>query len=292
MAKLTQGPAPIVEGGYASPLGIHDQQKVTHSDQTRPVGHHKVGTRGTLPDGRVFYYASNGAVALSAARLCIQPAVLDAAHNDITFTATGVVGAGASVIPLSETDVDTADAVKDYYAEGYALFTNGTGEGQYRKVRSHQALDNDGSATKNVVLYDPLETATAATTEMGLVANPYQRVLVSTTTALEAIVGATCVNVTASGAIPTDVTAAAANIDTYFFWMQTWGPCAVITGTASLAPGDVMTGGTAAGEVEQRVVNLAATTTNFEITPYIGSVINVGGNADTESILLDLRIRP
>jgi hypothetical protein len=291
MAKLTQGPAPIVDG-YASPLGIHDEQKVSHDDQTRPQGHHRIGTRGYLPDGRVFYYASNGAVALSPARLCIQPAVLNAAHNNITFTATGAVPAGATVIPLSETDVDTADAVKDYYADGYALFTNGAGEGQYRKIRGHEALDNGGSATKNVTLYDPLETATAAATEMALVANPYQGALVSTTTALEQITGVTCVTVSASGAVPTDVTATSNTVDTYFFWMQTWGPCAVITGTASLAPGDVMTGGTAAGEVEQRVVNLAATTTNFEITPYIGSVINVGGNADTESILLDLRIRP
>lgn len=291
MAGFTQGPAPIVHGGYASPLGIHDEHGVSHSDQERPQSHHPIGTRGYLPDGRVFYYTSNGAVALTRARLLQQAAVLDAAHNNITFTATGVVAAGQTIIPLDETDVDTADATKDYYAEGYAFLTNGTGEGQMRKIRSQQALDNSLTGVKNIVLYDPLEVATGADTEMGLHANPYQRVIASSTGQTEPVVGVSCVNVTASGAQPTDVTAAANTITTYFFWAQTWGPCAVLNGSTSLAVGDVMFQGTAAGEVEIRQFNLAGATTLFELPANIGTVLNVGGNADTETILIDLRIR-
>lgn len=67
---------PILSNGQGSPQGIYEELIVTATNQTRAEGHHPVGTRAYLDDGRVYYYASNGATALTIATLCSVPATV------------------------------------------------------------------------------------------------------------------------------------------------------------------------------------------------------------------------
>jgi hypothetical protein len=275
--------------GGVSAQAIGEEYKVTaHSDQTMPVGQHAVGTKGWTDDGRVFYYAQSGASAITHGQVCLQAAPLTG-HDVIVATATGAITAGTRVIGLSETDVETSDAIKGYYNGGYLSVSASTGLGQYRRIKRQEALDASAAVTKDIELYDPIETTTAATSNLVLTANPFARVIPSTTAALEAVVGVTPTNVTASGALSTDVgTVSSTTIDSYFFWMQTYGPCAVLYGTDSGSVGDPVTGGTAIGELEEWA---NAGTTGTQLEP-LGRILNVAtGAGDGEYLMIDLRIR-
>ena len=215
---------------------------------------HKIGERIALND-RVFRYALNGAANLTVGKLVtgvtspqVNKSVLAAAIGDFKVTVV-------------------TSAANANFAEGYLLTHDGTGEGYNYKIVSSSA--NAATATStDVVLYDPIQVAlvASATSEVTLLYNPWWGTVVQATMALPVV-----------GVNPIAVTAA------YYYWCQTWGPCAVMTeGTPAVSmrlTGD----GTTFGAVTDD-----AAASFDQIYGYNMTAVGVDG----EYTLADLRISP
>jgi hypothetical protein len=293
---------PVLNGGYASPQSIYSEYGVAATNQSRAQGYHPVGTRGTLPDGRVFYYASNGAVALTTGSLLVGSALSRSGNHDkIVLTASFANWSAGKQngIVLGNTDLDTSDIITNEYQDGFVAFENAAGQGGYSyKIKGH--TQGDASATGTTTgakfdLYDPLVGTAVATDEITLCRNRHDRVITSTTAEEELAVGVAPIAVTASTALATDVTTAEAATDTYFFWAQTWGPCAVEVDDTTIALGIACTSGDTADRMEAALL-IASTGATPTISGYdiihtgVGMVPAVAAAGDFA--IVDLRICP
>ncbi len=287
---------PILLGGRTSNQSIYEELAVASTDQTQAVGEHPVGTRGAFDDGRVFYYTSNHSTALTAGSLLAVPVTTGlnrAATDDIIVVTDSFanIAVGVTEFVLQESDITTADLVANDYAEGYLYFNFGTGLGHTFKIRSHDGIDASGTSTAKVVrLYDPIVVAAVNTTEISFARNMQHRVIASTTAEEEACVGVAPIAVTASGAMATDVTATPIDITTYYFWAQTWGPCAVEVDDTAVASGEALTSGLTAKQVAGAVLETGATPPGFDRLQMAVGLVSAGAANDT--LLVDLRIRP
>jgi len=183
---------------------------------------HPLGTRGVLPDGRVFRYCENSGAAKEAGRLLQAAATLQSGNFDMdvavesTFGGAGFNAIGDQDIALVTSDL-TLDTVlpADFYADGWLYINDGPGEGQVHRISSHTSQDSDASTVLRIHLAgDDALASTALTTASltGLIASPYyQPVETDLDTTLTQIIGVT-------------PTAIAASV---YFWVQTWGPAAV-----------------------------------------------------------------
>jgi len=220
-----------------------------------------LGTRLRLRDGRVFVYVKNGGVALVAGN-AIQKAVTGADHiKDLVPGANVAIGATTLTITNGATTAVTANMFKD----GFLYVNAGAGLAHCYTIKSNTAAAVNVAFT--VVLYEwcPIQVAlTTATSKCGIVKNPYDGVVQATVG-----VGATVVGV-----------AVKALTISYYGWIQTWGPAAVLTaGTVVIGcPVSVLTTAGAVGPT-------AAVT-----TPIVGWVMAVG--ATTEHSLISLVISP
>lgn len=174
----------------------------------------RVGTRLRVGN-RVFHYA-HAEGSITTGKMAVY-----AIDTDVETTVTVAHGIGTTALTVT---AQTA-LVKDQYAEGMLFVhgTGGTGVGDQYVVKSHPVIGS--SATGTITIYEPgLLTAWDTTTDVTLVSNLYFGVAQSTAT-------------TSVGAgIPLiDIT------DEYWFWLQTWGPAAVLIKTAA-------TSGVATGE--------------------------------------------
>ena len=295
---------PILTNGLGSPQSIYSEVIVTHTDQSQNISNlanHKVGTRGAMPDGRVFYYSTNGAVALTAGSALMLAATtglnIVASDNAIVLTASyGNFKAGAQRgIDLLGTDIEAADIIEGSYAQGYLYFEKVAPLGEYYKIKHHESINNDDAIAGSIDLYDPLKSASIATTQISFAKNPYHRVITTSTAQNEAVIGVSPIGVTASGAVPTDAAATEATVNAYTYWTQTWGPCCVEIGDTSVAPGvAAMSGGTAD---RLDIVATSGHTSNITTmagveTPHVawGLVSAAAGAGDC--VLVDLRCRP
>jgi hypothetical protein len=290
---------PIV-GSYGSPQAIHEVLDVTATNQTRAEGHHKVGTRGYLPDGRVFYYASNGTVALTVGRLVVTANLTRSANHDSMVLTTGFANfaAGKTSILFDRTDLDTDDIIRDEYAEGYLGFEApaGAGHGHTYKIKGHGQFDAAGTtAIDTIELYDPLKITATATDELKFCRNKWDRVVLSTTAEEELVVGVTPVAVAASDALATSTGTAEVAATTRFFWAQTWGPAMVeATGTAIVEGSGCMSSAAAGTITFASVATHAATATTvlgLERNVYgVGMGRAIGTTLDFQ--MIDLMIAP
>jgi hypothetical protein len=99
------------------------------------------------------------------------------------------------------------------YSDGYLMCQSGTSsnQGQMYKVKTQPIVTTTSTAT--LTLYEPLVLNANTTDTWTLVANPYSQLTINT-----AAPGP------ASGVCPIAVTT------NDYFWLQTWGPCAVKAG--------------------------------------------------------------
>lgn len=163
-----------------------------------------LGTILDLDDGRRFRYAKNGSgAALTAAYMNAQPAATAHWFEQVQ-TNTTVPSAGDYEVKVMEGG--TAPA-KDAWAEGWLLVNKGTGLGQMLKIKS-----NPASTDPTIVLAEPVKTAWAATSEISIIVNPWNGVVVAPTTV---------------EGIPVGVNLAAVT-ESYYFWAQTKGPAPII----------------------------------------------------------------
>ncbi|QDP48949.1 MAG: hypothetical protein Unbinned1068contig1000_30 [Prokaryotic dsDNA virus sp.] len=184
---------------------------------------HKLGTRGVLPDGRVFWYAKNSSAAISTAGMIVDGSALVAAH-DMDVPPTAAQAVGTTEVSL---EVPTTDLTKNQYADGYLVFNDEAGEGEIYRIKSHPAHDASEDATVLITLDEPdgLRTAITTDTEAQLVYNPYTdvKLIDGDGTQTTGPLGVTTIPVTAS----------------YYCWIQSSGLSSVaVSGTTALTLGD------------------------------------------------------
>jgi len=183
---------------------------------------HPLGTRGVLPDGRIFRYAENSATALEAGRLVQSGATFQGGDFDMdlaiesTYPDTDFNALGDLDLTIVTSDLTLGTVLPaDFYADGWMYINDGPGEGHIYRISSHTSQDSDASTALRVHLAgDDALVSTALTTAslVGLIASKYyQPVPTDLDTTLTVPVGVTPAAIAAS----------------VFFWVQTWGLCSV-----------------------------------------------------------------
>lgn len=176
----------------------------------------RLGTRLQVGD-RVFRYASNGAVALLPG-LLVQGATTGGATTTLQTTRAVAVAAKAGDRKIYTTALTTAQAAGVFDDGWVSIFDASLTTGTYLyRIKTNSALATSGTASY-LELYDPLHVALTTSDQLEFIANPYKGVVVaaSATTLTGPLLGVPPIAVTAS----------------YYFWLQTWGPCAVVCDAA------------------------------------------------------------
>lgn len=167
-----------------------------------------LGTILDFDDGRRFRYSKAGAANLSIALMNQQPA--KTAHwFEQVQTAMAPPSIGDKEVQVL---IGATDPTLDEWADGWLLVNKGTGMGQLLKIKSNPA-ENDPT----IVLAEPVKTAWAATSEISIIVNPNQGIIVVPQGGITGAVRG--VNLTAVTAL-------------YYFWAQTKGPAPLIVDTS------------------------------------------------------------
>ena len=202
----------------AFPLTVHlgyGQEKVQTSDQKQ-----KLGTKAVLPDGRVFYYAENSGAAITSAGQIVDGIAAVGAHDG--DLATAALAAGS----LTVTTTTSLTTTKDQYADGYLFVNDNAGQGEVYRVKSNTAVAGAAGCEITLDESDGIRTAFTTGTQFGLMYSPYKGVKI--------IDGDGTMTTGPIGVSPIPVTAS------YYFWAQTSGPAAVLSGAATFAIGDAI----------------------------------------------------
>ncbi len=197
--------------------GKYGWEKVQTSTQK-----HKLGTRMSFDDGRVFRYVGCGGTGIAAGRLVQAPA---GTAEDKVDTNVNAASAGDTTVTLAENRTIT----KDEYKNGYLFVNSGTGVGEVYRIKSNTAVSGASGCVITLDEEDGLVSALAASgsTEVGLALDPYNDVIVSPTTVTNITLGATTIALTAD----------------YFGWIQTWGWASVLANAAGVVGEHVRVGG-------------------------------------------------
>jgi hypothetical protein len=252
---------PILDGGGVSPQSV--------LESSNGVQHHALGTRGRIGE-RVFYYASNEGSAITRGNLCATAAPV-ANHVSVAWASGGAVGAYTVTVTLGATA-----ATANQYRDGWLVAIDGTGSGQYRKIKSHPAAGS--AATLELTLYDPIETAFVAADEITLVKNQHAAVRVTPGNAAVAVAG-----------VPA-FTVPAGSTTTQYFWIQTGGPAMVLGDGSTFVAGECVTFAVAGTADAGQVTITTGTTTTGQ--PLLGYIIDLGdASSDLDYRFVNLQIR-
>ena len=224
--------------------GAEGEQWETYSDQR-----HVLGTRLVLQDGRTFRFVENGGTLLVAGNV-IQ-AEAPGANFDELVIAAAAAGAESVTVTLGS----TAAAV-DLFAEGYLFVEDDAGESYLYPVRSHPAAAT--SATMVVTIWNSIQVALTSSSTVLLLKSLYKDVIQLPTTGTGDIVGVAVSPIAADE----------------YGWIQTHGPCGVLTDGTLVIGQHIRASDGVAGAVEPldrdgsneneaelgRVISLSATT--------------------------------
>lgn len=235
--------------------------KITHDPQAFPqplfssssVAQLDLGAKAV--DGeRVFRYVKAGAVALVPGKLQQAPAIV-ANHQNIAVAAAAAVGATSVTVTLGATA-----ATANQYANGYMIVNDVNGEGHSYKIKSNPAAD--ASASLVVTLEDGIVVALTTSSEVCLIPNSHNGVIVNPATPTNSPVGIAIYPVVAGE----------------FGWIQTRGP------VSALADGAITVGlGIAPSQSVAGSVKATATTLDN-----VGAALQAG--VDTEYRTVFVRI--
>lgn len=261
---------PIIqdEGGYTPQEGRADTKRgvgqstidpwAESTDQKFPLG--------TLIRNvdRAWRYAFSG---LSAIAVGVPVQMGAAAHaeqdDDIVVAASAAIGA-TSVSLTSTANLDTApNDEEDNFAEGYLIVNDELGEGHIYKILSNALFSGTGDSV--FVLYpdDSIRVALTTASQVGLITNPFYKVIATAAVVSGAVLGIAQFAITASN----------------YFWLQTGGPASVIP-QAAISLGTYAVVGTTAAKANPS----ALVTTEL----YLGDPMTPG-IADTEAMIVFLR---
>ncbi len=214
---------------------------------TSSTKHFPLGTRGMTADGRAYRYAYNGGTALTMG-VPVMTAALYALDKDTEYTAPINDTEEISTTWRSftvETETSTGEIAANEYADGFvrvATSTAATAKGQLVRIKS-----NDASATSSTDALGSTMTITFADDDKLTVALTTGAITTLHHSPYWGTVAAIGAGAAMAGA-PVGVPNVAVAIN-YYYWAQTWGPCAVrqdgvaITGFSAI----VSTGATSTG---------------------------------------------
>ena len=188
---------------------------------------HKLGTRMSFADGRVYRYCKTGA-GIAVGRLAQAPATVAADDMDLAWSAGGAAGATTITTGTSLT------ITKDQYKEGWLYKNDANDEGHIYPIKGNTAVSGAAGCVFTIDEEDGFAPASSSTSDLfGVVYNLYDGVIVQPTTITNAAVGVTPVALTSG----------------YYGWLQTWGPAALLDTGATWVVGDQLAAaeGTAAG---------------------------------------------
>lgn len=196
-------------------------------DQTSATKEYAIGQEFTDAYGRTFAYAKAGGSNLSRGKLCVAPTVV-ANHINLSFATAPAVGDKKVTVTLGATA-----ATADYYAEGWLVVQDGTGEGRAYPIEGHAAAESAASLT--LYLKEAIDTAGAtAEVNVDLLANDYSGAVISVADQADRPTGVPVVAITAA----------------QYGWLQNRGNCAVLMDEAITNGLMVTTGSSTVGAVE------------------------------------------
>ena len=161
---------------------------------------YEIGARRQLDDGRVFRYC------YAATALYSGMGAQDGGVVGLYTLSAGTQAAGSSTITIPDTDTNHT---ANYWRDGY-VSVEGWGP-WYRKIVSSTA---SGGSTCTITLDDPTPAA-LTTNKVNVFRNPYAAVTRGMT------LGANTAKIMSHVCVPLF-----AVTSSYYFWGQTWGPCA------------------------------------------------------------------
>lgn len=171
-----------------------------------------LGSKFYDQNGNAYRYAKIGGTASVAGKLYQAPAEITN-HQDLV-PAAAAIGATSVTVTLGATAVTA-----NQYAGGYLVVSITPGEGYKYLIASHPAAD--ASATLVLTLEDPIQVALTTSSNVDLVSNLYNGVIVNPTSASSCPVG-----------VAVDVVAAGS-----YGWLQVEGPCPVLVDNSTVVVG-------------------------------------------------------
>ena len=262
---------PFLVNGTTSPFSIYQ----TYSAATIAglYGNFPLGTKGQMEDGRVFRWASNRGAAIAIGTLCTKAAET-ANHVSVAWDSGGEAGSKTVTVTLGATA-----ATLDQYAGGFLFGIDGTGSGQYRRIKSHPAAAS--AATLEVTVYDPFTISFASADEISLIQNEYRGIITTPGDADVWISGVPQV------AVPVGSTTE------QFFWAQTWGIGMVLgDGSTFAAASQVQPAVAGAADAGQITLTAEGGTGTGAYDQVIGTIFHLGDAAsDLDYRVVDFRIR-
>lgn len=247
-----------------------------------PQGPYALGQQLVLRDGRKFRYASVGATTLVVGNVIQASISLTTDQNQSATASTSVNprngvattnGIGGTAIGLTH---GAATVIANFFAEGFIHVSVTPGGGDTYKIESHVALANGANTIPDVVnLWPGLKirrALTDTTSKVDLISSPYSRVIQAPATLITGVI---------AGVAVTPLTGATGRGN--FGWLQTRGPCGVLTDNTTIVVGQpAITSTVTAGAIS------LITTTNIIVATVIGQIMRVGASAGWS--LVDLRI--
>lgn len=161
----------ITQKGATGPIDVYQ----TSSDSSLET---LVGARFDLSDGReAILVQTEASTAVAAGKLYQSPATVSN-HQNIAVTA--YTAATTSTPAKVTVTLGATAATLNQYAGGFLVVNDNNGEGQTLKIASHPAAD--ASASLVITLEDVPSVALTTSSEVCLIANPANGVIINPTT--------------------------------------------------------------------------------------------------------------
>jgi len=230
----------------------------------------RLGTRGEDDEGNVYYYAENGAVALTTGNL-IATAILNGAtttaQEDLVVGTSSAIGDKFGYATI----LTTAQTTVDLFVDGTYSVAAGTaaqGRGSIYKIKSHP--NPLTVASHRFEFYRPCRTIiTAGTAVVRLAVNPYKHVIQAPVTTPTGM---------ALGICPCEVPIG------YYFWLQTAGIANALSAGAMTYGTSVVRAVAVAGAVGPQVAGASSV-----ITEVLGYALAAIDDTDNGPIMLNIR---
>lgn len=184
-----------------------------------------VGFRMTFGDDRVYRYSGPCASAITQGHTVSRDlSVTDVVDSDnVILPPASSVNTDDGKIGSTHIEITLASVTAGQYKGAIISLSDDTGEGYQYYIKDNTATNDPASGTIRLTLADPLVVAVDATTDFGIMGNPWTQVRPFTTTDTQLCGIAVC-----------PITAA------YYAWLQTWGRGTVLVDTTVAAHGNLV----------------------------------------------------
>lgn len=175
----------ITQKGATGPLALHAGGTFQSSTDTSLET--LVGSRWDLADGREVILVQAGSATTVAAGLLYQDAAIVADHQNLDVTAFQAYSANGNVPAKVTVTLGSTAVTANEFAGGFVVVNDVTGEGQTLRIASHPAAD--AAASLVITLEDAPNTALGASSEICLIPQHGNGVIISPTTQTNVVAG-------------------------------------------------------------------------------------------------------